>query len=141
MSAKEKKGSGGLIFILLLIIIIIIALILFLGGGFGFGSGGNGFGNDAVQVEGSISDTETGTTASVSEINYVDVTVSGSSYLYQNNSYDLAGLIDAVKAIEGDIEIHITLDDTATANAYDDLTAALDENGIPYSSDNTEQSE
>ncbi len=141
MSAKEKKGSGGVILVLLLIIII-IALILFLGGGFGFGSGGgDGFGNDAVQVEGSISDTESGTMASTSAINYVDVTVSGSSYLYQNSSYDLAGLIDAVKAIEGDIEIHITLDDSATANAYDDLTAALEENGIPYSSDTAEQSE
>ncbi len=136
----NKGGFGGIIAVIIIILIIVAVLMFLFGDGFGFGSGGDGFGNPAVPAEGSISETSadaqdenTDTTGETSSgTNYIDVTVSEDHYLYQNSSYELSDLIETLKAIEGDLEVHITIDESASANAHDDLLTALDDNNIPY---------
>lgn len=136
MSKGEKK-SGGTIAAILVILIIIIVLLVIFGKGFGFG-GGNGDG-DAVPAVGSVSESETtaGTpaetseTSEISEISYVEVTISEDSYIYENNTIELAELIEKLKT--AGCEVHINVEDSATANALEQLHTELDSNGIAYS--------
>ena len=64
------------------------------------------------------------------EAAFVEVTVDGDGYLYSNQSYDLDGLMEEIGKIEGDVEVHIYLSDTATLAARENLEAKLDEKNI-----------
>ena len=51
----------------------------------------------------------------VEEKTYVDVTVKGNEYLYQNNTIELAALTDELKKLGADITVRIT-DESASKN-------------------------
>lgn len=61
-----------------------------------------------------------------------DITVSGKEYLYQNRKLALSDLVEELKKLEKDTEVHIYTEDDYTANAMDALKKALDEAGITY---------
>ncbi|MBD5144475.1 MAG: hypothetical protein HDT21_00925 [Ruminococcus sp.] len=126
---KKKGGFGKLLLVLILLILIALAILYFFRDGLGFGKGsGDG---EAVQVNASVSETsETTEATTVQEAAFVEVTVDGDGYLYSNQSYDLDGLIDEIGKIEGDVEVHIYLSDTATLAARENLEARLDEKNI-----------
>ncbi|MDE7302194.1 MAG: hypothetical protein K2N60_02615 [Oscillospiraceae bacterium] len=126
---KKKGGFGKLLLVLILLILIALAILYFFGDGLGFGKGsGDG---EAVQVNASVSETsETTEAVTVQEAVFVEVTVDGDGYLYSNQSYDLDGLIGEIDKLEGDIEVHIYLSDTATLAARENLEAKLDEKNI-----------
>ncbi len=129
MSKGEKKGGSPIAIIVVILIVIIVLLVIF-GKGFGFG-GGNGDGG-AVPVVGSVSKSETTaeTPVETSEASYVEVTISEDSYIYENNTIELADLIEKLKS--ADSEVHINVEDSATANALEQLHTELDSNGIAY---------
>ena len=130
--AKEKrKGKGGLLVVVILIIIAILVLLYFFGGGLGLGAGDGG----AIPAIGSVADTEAETTSAEApdEISYIDVTVNGDEYLYENSAIALDELISKVKSFEKECEVHINVSETATLDAVDALKAELDSNGINYS--------
>ena len=123
----KKKSSRllgkicGLI-IFLTIIAAILALLGKFGLGFDFGDGkGNGGGEGVTDVQ---------TTAPDDDIDYLELTVSGSSYIYRNSEYTLDDLI-AELTTEKDIKVRIR-DDNASKSAYDALVEALSYNGITY---------
>ena len=126
---KKKGGFGKVLFVLILLILIALLILYFFGDGLGFGKGsGDG---EAVQVNASVSETsETTEATTVQETAFVEVTVDGGGYLYSNQSYDLDGLIEEIGKIDGDIEVHIYLSDTATLAARENLEASLDEKNI-----------
>ena len=135
----KRKGTGKLIVI---IILAILALLVFLafklgwlkGLGFGKGEGDGGSGTSTVQ-ESSAPDTTAATT--VEQVSSVDVTVSGSSYLYQNKTTDLDALIAELNKLEKATRVKLH-DDNAAKNAYDALTKLLSENKIPFEEIKTE---
>ena len=126
---KKKGGFGKVLFVLILLILIALLILYFFGDGLGLGKGsGDG---EAVQVNASVSETsETTEATTVQEAAFVEVTVDGGGYLYSNQSYDLDGLIEEIGKIDGDIEVHIYLSDTATLAARENLEARLDEKNI-----------
>lgn len=126
---KKKGGFGKILLVLILLILIALLILYFFGDGLGFGKGsGDG---DAVQVNASVSETSENTEATtLQEAVFVEVTVDGDGYLYSNQSYDLDGLIGEMDKLEGDIEVHIYLSDTATLAARENLEAKLDEKNI-----------
>ncbi|MDE6600337.1 MAG: hypothetical protein K2K34_09695 [Oscillospiraceae bacterium] len=127
---KKKGGFGKVLFVLILLVLIALLILYFFGDGLGFGKGsGDG---DAVQVNASVSETVSETTeaTTVQETVFVEVTVDGDGYLYSNQSYDLDGLIGELNKLEGDLEVHIYLSDTATLAARENLEARLDEKNI-----------
>ena len=126
---KKKGGFGKVLFFLILLVLIALLILYFFGDGLGFGKGsGDG---EAVQVNASVSETsETTEAAAVQEAAFVEVTVDGDGYLYSNQSYSLDELIEEIGKIEGDIEVHIYLSDTATLAARESLEAKLDEKNI-----------
>lgn len=67
-------------------------------------------------------------------VEYIDITVSESNYIYENKTIDL----DELKMIilESDVsQIRLT-DDNASQKTYKELTVFLDENSIEYFNDN-----
>lgn len=130
MAKKSKsKGNplGGIILILVIAAIIIFVLwMLGLLNFKGIGSGGDGEAVPVMQQTTAESTEET----TVEQINFVDVNIDGENYLYNNNSYSLDDLMAEISKIEGEFEVHISLNDTATLAAREALEARLDENGI-----------
>ena len=131
MSKEKKKGKGGLIAVLILLIAAILVLLYFFGGNFGLGAGNGG----VIPAIGSVANTESETTPEETpeEISYIDVTVNGDEYLYENSVVGLDQLIEKIKGFESPCEVHINVSETATLDAVDALKAALDADGINYS--------
>lgn len=125
---KKKKGRAGKVIIFLIFLAIIaLAVLCFFGDGFGFGNGSGGF----VPADATVAETSgTAETSAVSETNFAEVNISGEEYLYNNSSYSLDDLITELSKIEGVVEVHICLDDTATLAAREALEARLDEEKI-----------
>lgn len=134
--AKEKKKSGGkILFVLVLLVIIALAILYFLGDGFGFGKGDG----DAVPADVTVSEAEP---TAVRETIFAEVTVDGESYLYNNRSCTLDELMAEISKAEGEIEVDITLSDTATLAAREALETRLDEENIQHTIvDNADQTE
>ena len=151
---NTKKGNAFAIIAVILLVIAIALILLGLFGGLGFGNGsgdGTGTGTDSgnTSVENSVSEdaenpenipessevaeTETTTKETEPEVNYMDVTVSGSSYLIDGAEVT----IDEIKysAENGNVIIRIT-DDNAIADSMDALVSALDGAEISYISQN-----
>ena len=123
---KGKKKSGGSLIIILLLIILAILAFLFLNGGFGLGAGDGG----VIPAIGSVANTEATTSE---EMSYIDVTVNGDEYLYENSAIALDELISKVKGFDKPCEVHINVSETATLDAVDALKAELKNNEITYS--------
>ncbi len=130
MSKGEKKRGGSFAIIVMILIVIIVLLVIF---GKGFGLGGGSGDGDSVPAAGTVSESETTaeTPAETENINYVEVTVSEDSYIYENNTVELPELIEKLKT--AGCEVHINVEDSATANALDRLHTELDGSGIVYS--------
>ena len=129
--SKKKGGKVGIVLFLILLIAVILVILYFFGGSFGLGSGNGG----TVPAGGTVTN-DTGSAAvteeTPDETNYIDVTVSEDKYLYNNDTITIDELIEKVKGFEEKCEVHITVSETATLNAVDDLKAAFDSNGIEY---------
>ena len=140
---KKKKSKAPAVAGVGVLGALIAGLIFLNGKGLGFGNGfglfgqNSGSGSSAVESSVAESSEESSEEASsaaettVEEKTYVDVTVKGNEYLYQNNTIELAALTDELKKLGADITVRIT-DESASKNAYDDLTAALDDAKLAY---------
>ncbi|MCR5306014.1 MAG: hypothetical protein K6E36_05905 [Oscillospiraceae bacterium] len=129
----KRKGKGKLIVIIILAILALLVFLAFKLGwlkGLGFGKGdGNGGSSTGSSMVTSAPESTAATT--VEQIASVDVTVSGSSYLYQNKTTDLESLITELKKLDKDTRVKLH-DDNAAKNAYDDLTKELKDNNITF---------
>ena len=65
------------------------------------------------------------------DITYADVTVKENGYLYQNESIELDALTDELKKLEPGTRVRIK-DEDASLNAYNALTARLDDLSFQY---------
>lgn len=143
---KKVKGKGALPVIILILVLLIAAAVFFLlRGGFGFGSGSRNADEGNTVSESSAESENTETTAPVEEttvpeetvittaeeILYADVTVKENGYLYQNESIELDSLADELQKLDAGTRVRIK-DEDASLNAYNALTAKLDELSIPY---------
>ena len=145
MSEKNgKKNSILPIIVVILLIIAILMIVLSLGFGGGLGSGnGNGDGNTSIVSENSSSDnteentqvsettetSETVTEETTEAVTYLDITVSGNTYLLDGNETT----IDDITETAGDDNIVVRItDDNAVADAMESLISALDEKNISY---------
>lgn len=143
---NNKKGSVLGIIAVILLVIAIALILLGLFGGIGFGNGdgtgtgsGNGVESSVAENSGNQEDgaesseaeeTEPPTeeeTETEPEVIYIDVTVSGSSYLMDDSETTID---DITKAAEN-AAVRIT-DDSAVADAMDALISALDGAGISH---------
>lgn len=59
----------------------------------------------------------------------ISISISKDEYIYNNNMISLDDLINEIKAKDKDIQIELTVDNTAAKNTMDDLTDKLDELG------------
>lgn len=155
---KKKKSKAPAVAGVGVLGALIAAGLIFLNGkGLGFGNGfgllGQNSGSGSSAVEASVSESSAAESSiaesseesseesaeeassaaetTVEEKTYVDVTVKGNEYLYQNNTIELTALTDELKKLGEDITVRIT-DESASKNAYDDLTAALDDAKLAY---------
>ena len=131
---KKKNKRGALVIFILLLIILILFAIVFLFDPLGFGNGMGILKNGNTQA--AAASPASTTTAAVTEAaapapTYIDVKVSGATLVCNGEESTPDSIVTAAKAISGDVEVRIT-DDSATANAMDALTAALDAAGIKY---------
>ena len=134
---------------LLLLVVIILCVIMLLtkcDGKFPFGIGiGNGNNSSSLADDnGGVSSSSSvvkevteapETTEEVTaepatdEVQYIEVTVSGSNYIYQNSTLTLDELMEQIQGT--DLTVKLT-DDKASKKAYDDILQALDEKNIPH---------
>lgn len=132
---KKRKGGG-----VAAVTLAAAAMLLFTRGpGLGLGDG-MGIGNapadvptPPAQVEQTQSTTQRETqpeTAPV-EKRILLVTVAENDYLYENQKYDLNGLMACITAVEGEFVVEIR-EDNASLRAVRDLTDSLAEVSISY---------
>lgn len=149
---NQKKGNFIPVLVVLLLIIAILMIVTSLGFGGGLGSGnGDGASVNSGVSENSLSDnsgtenthiseteseTETVPEETTESIKYIDVTVSGDTYLMNNTEKTLEAFISLAK--DGDNTVVRITDDNAVADAMDSLISALDENSISYIEPNAE---
>lgn len=128
------KGGAGLIALIVVAVLVVAVVVWGLGfGGFGLG-GGNGNGEGDGNTESVVSDqpTETSvTTPVIEELEYIEITVSGNEYLYQNSKYTLDALIEELTSQALAAPVKIT-DENSSIKAYKALKSALSEHNIHY---------
>lgn len=134
----RKGGVAVLTAVIAAVVTFVIGGIvgLLLGnGGFGFGGGkGDGEGSGETEETAAVIET-TVEPPVVEEIEYIDITVSGSKYIYQNKEIGLDSLVDEIASLDIDKPVKIT-DDNASQKAYSSIKKALDEKGIRYIEEN-----
>ena len=141
---NNKKGFSiiGLILTIIVFIIIIAILAAIFGGGFGFGNGsGTGEeGSAAVEKSQEITQdiSQTEDTSPEEDVEYINVTVSGNEYIYNNNKISLEELTKELSSIQTNKTKVKISDDSASKKAYGDLINALEENSIQYMEENME---
>ena len=130
----NNKGGVGLVVAIVLAVIVVGVLIWGLGfGGFGLGGGkGDGEGSGNVETVGFEQPAETSiTTPVIEELEYIEITVSGNEYLYQNSKYTLDDLISELTSQDLAAPVKIT-DENSSIKAYKALKSALSDNNIHY---------
>lgn len=111
------------------IAIVIVGVILYAFGGKGFGGGrGDGEGSNSIPADSSISEISQPETETME---YINITVSGSDYLFQNQKMTVDELMSELNSVEEKFPVKIT-DDGASIKAYDTLVKALKDNNIRY---------
>lgn len=132
---KKVRGISVLGVIIIAAVVVIAAVLLIgFGGGKGDGEGEKNAGAVPVMAETSALETEPETTVTTQEIEYINITVDGNSYLYNNKKYDIEEtekLIGDIKALDEKLTVRIT-DDDASQKAYDKLTKLLGDNDYRY---------
>lgn len=132
---KNKMTGKALLSIVLLLVVALVVFVSCKSFGFGFGSGkgsGSESGENAQQVMATVS--ETTSTMTTMNMEYVDITVHENSYIFNSDVYDLDNIDALIKILEEDVSnytVKIT-DDNASAKAYSQLITAFDENKIKY---------
>lgn len=132
---KNKMTGKALLSIVLLLVVALVVFVSCKSFGFGFGSGkgsGSESGENAQQAMATVS--ETTSTMTTMNMEYVDITVHENSYIFNSDIYDLDNIDTLIKILEEDVQnytVKIT-DDNASAKAYLQLITAFDENKIKY---------
>lgn len=121
---SKNKGAVPVGLIILLVAVIAVAVVFFAFKGFGFGSGnGDGAGSDVADNSNAVSVVE--------ELEYINVTVSGNEYIYDNKKVTLDELIDSIKSLDKNLPVKIA-DEGSSLKAYKALKAKLSENSISF---------
>lgn len=121
---SKNKGAVPIGLIILLVAVVVAAVVFFAFKGFGFG-GGNGDG------EGSGVADNSNAVSVVEELEYINVTVSGNEYIYDNKKVTLDELIDSIKSLDKNLPVKIA-DEGSSLKAYKALKAKLSENSISF---------
>ena len=121
---RKNKGAVPVGLIILLVAVIAVAVVFFAFKGFGFG-GGNGDG------EGSGVADNSNAVSVVEELEYINVTVSGNEYIYDNKKVTLDELIDSIKSLDRNLPVKIA-DEGSSLKAYKELKSKLSENNISF---------
>lgn len=121
---SKNKGAVPVGLIILLVAVIAVAVVFFAFKGFGFG-GGNGDGEGSGIVDNS------NTVSVIEELEYINVTVSGNEYIYDNKKVTLDELIDSIKSLDKNLPVKIA-DEGSSLKAYKALKAKLSENSISF---------
>ena len=108
-----------------LIILLIVAALAVVDDAHGLGVIGNGDG------EGSGIADNSNTVSVVEELEYINVTVSGNEYIYDNKKVTLDELIDSIKSLDKNLPVKIA-DEGSSLKAYKALKAKLSENSISF---------
>ncbi|MCR4637775.1 hypothetical protein [Ruminococcus sp.] len=123
-----------LAFILFVAAIAAIIWLLIHFGILGKGSGsGKGKGDNSTSVseiaESNGNTTENITTEEAAKAEKLEISVSKNEYVYNNNMTSFDELIKIVEDKDKNVQIEISIDDTAAKNTVDELTDKLDELG------------
>ena len=123
MKRINNKGAVPVGLIIALVAVVAVAVVLFAGKGFGLG-GGNG--------DDQGSDTADNSEISViEELEYINVTVSGNEYIYDNKKVTLDELINSIQSLDKKLPVKIS-DEGSSLKAYKNLKAKLAENNIGF---------
>lgn len=120
MKKINNKGAVPVGLIILLVVAALAVVAVFAFKGFGFGDG-----------EGSGIADNSNTVSVVEELEYINVTVSGNEYIYDNKKVTLDELIDSIKSLDKNLPVKIA-DEGSSLKAYKALKAKLSENSISF---------
>ena len=126
---KKKKGAPSFLTLGMLAVVALLFFLGYEGGGVGSGSG-SGIIQDSPSVQQQQQQQVAQPTPTEAPKAVLDVTVSGSDYLFQNQRLDLSSLVSQLTEYGKDADIRISSDETATINAMNSLTDALAANGF-----------
>lgn len=135
---KKKNKAGGKFILFLLLIIAILAAVIFFFDPFGFGIGPNarqnGGGNAAVPAVTTADTAQAETEAVPADPTLAEfkVTVSGATYLLEDNTETTVEKIVSLFSESDSKTLVRIIDGNATQNAMEDLKKALDAEKIPY---------
>lgn len=123
MKRINNKGAVPIGLIIVLVAVVVVAVVLFACKGFGLG-GGNG--DD--QGSGTADNSEVSV---IEELEYINVTVSGNEYIYDNKKVTLDELISSIQSLDKKLPVKIS-DEGSSLKAYKNLKAKLSENYISF---------
>lgn len=124
MKRINNKGAVPVGLIIALVVVVAAAVVFFACKGFGLGGGnGDGEGSDIVDNSDAVSVVE--------ELEYINVTVSGNEYIYDNKKVTLDELVDSIKSLDRNLPVKIA-DEGSSLKAYKALKSKLSENNISF---------
>ena len=124
MKRINNKGAVPVGLIIALVAVVAVAVVLFACKGFGLGGGnGDGEGSDIADNSDAVSVVE--------ELEYINVTVSGNEYIYDNKKVTLDELIGSIQSLDKKLPVKIS-DEGSSLKAYKNLKAKLAENNISF---------
>ena len=124
MKRINNKGAVPIGLIIALVAVVVAAVVFFACKGFGLGGGnGNGEGSDVADNSDAVSVVE--------KLEYINVTVSGNEYIYDNKKVTLDELVDSIKSLDKNLPVKIA-DEGSSLKAYKALKAKLSENSISF---------
>lgn len=124
MKRINNKGAVPIGLIIALVAVVVAAVVFFACKGFGLGGGnGNGEGSDVADDSDAVSVVE--------KLEYINVTVSGNEYIYDNKKVTLDELVDSIKSLDRNLPVKIA-DEGSSLKAYKELKTKLSENNISF---------
>lgn len=124
MKRINNKGAVPIVLIIALVAVVVAAVVFFACKGFGLGGGnGNGEGSDVADNSDAVSVVE--------KLEYINVTVSGNEYIYDNKKVTLDELVDSIKSLDRNLPVKIA-DEGSSLKAYKELKTKLSENNISF---------
>lgn len=124
MKRINNKGAVPIGLIIALVVVVAAAVVFFACKGFGLGGGnGDGEGSDIADNSDAVSVVE--------ELEYINVTVSGNEYIYDNKKVTLDELVDSIKSLDRNLPVKIA-DEGSSLKAYKELKSKLSENNISF---------
>ena len=124
MKRINNKGAVPIGLIIALVVVVAAAVVFFACKGFGLGGGnGDGEGSDIADNSDAVSVVE--------ELEYINVTVSGNEYIYDNKKVTLDELVDSIKSLDRNLPVKIA-DEGSSLKAYKELKSNLSENNISF---------